>query len=346
VKFIELNSDQLREYVNTRQRYEAWREAAARVRTFRGSMVWSETKGHEYLMRAAYDKHGRRRQSSLGVRGRETEKIKAEYERGREAARSRLAELEPVLMRQAAINRAVGLGRVPRLGAKIIRALDEHRLLGSGLRVLGTFSLYAYEAVAGVQIDPSVSTTEDIDLLLDARGGVSLAATEEFESKSLIRILRRIDKSFERSGQAFRAVNRDGFLVDLIKPLPNPPWSKEADRIGGDPEDLAAVEIEGLAWHESAPPFEASAIDERGEPLRIVTTDPRVFAAHKYWLSQRSDREPFKRRRDREQAEVVASLVALHLAHLPFEEDALRMLPRDLVDQVRPLFTRPDQREL
>ena len=340
--FLELNPDQRRETVNTQQRYQAWREAAAHVHANRGSMVWSTTKGRDYLMRSAYDKQGRRRQTSLGLRNTETEKIKADFERSRDEAAARLEQLEIVLARQAAVNRALALGRVPLLGAKIIRALDAQGLLGAGVRVLGTYALYAYEAVAGVWIDASLTTTDDIDLLLDARGGFSVAATDEVEPTSLLRILRRVDKSFARSNQEFRAVNRDGFLVDLIKPLRNPPWTNEPARVGGDPDDLAAVEIAGLAWHESAPPFESTAIDERGEPLRMVTSDPRIFAAHKFWLSSRPDREPIKRRRDRDQAAAVAALVATYMPHLPFEAGDLQMLPRDLIDQVRPLFARRD----
>lgn len=183
-----------------------------------------------------------------------------------------------------------------------------------------------------------MTTTEDIDLLLDARGGLTMSATDDFETNSLLQIRQRVDKSFVRSSQEFRAVNRDGFLVDLIKPLRNPPWREEPSRLGADRDDLAAVEILGLAWHESAPPFEATAIDERGEPLRLVTSDPRVFAAHKFWLSNRLDREQIKRRRDREQAMVVAALVAEFMPHLPFKGDELRMLPKDLVDQVKALF--------
>jgi hypothetical protein len=342
--FIELNSDQRREMVNARQRYQAWREAAAQVRAHRGSMVWSNTKGRDYLIRAAYDKHARRRQSSLGLRSPETERIKAEFERARDQAAERLEQLGPVLARQAAVNRALGLGRVPLLGARIIRALDASGLLGAGIRILGNYGLYAYEAVAGVQIDPGLTTTEDIDLLLDARGRVSIITPEDFEPASLMRILRRVDRSFVRSSQNFRAVNRDGFLVDLIKPLRNPPWTSEPAKVGDDPDDLAAVEITGLAWHESAPPFDSTAIDERGEPLRIVTSDPRIFVAHKHWMSKRPDREPVKRLRDREQAGAVAALVAAYLPHLPFVEDELRMLPRDLVEETKPLFEPPGRR--
>ncbi len=64
------------------------------------------------------------------------------------------------------------------------------------------------------------------------------------------------------------------------------------------------MENGGRAWLESAPPFEAPAIDERGEPLRIVTVDPRIFAIHK----------------------------------LVVERDELRMLPAALVEEARPMF--------
>jgi hypothetical protein len=93
-----------------------------------------------------------------------------------------------------------------------------------------------------------------------------------------------------------------------------------------------AAEIEGLAWHENAPSFEAVAIDERGEPLRIVATDPRVWAALKLWLSNRKDREPLKRRHDEAQARIVARLVVQYMPHLPFASEELRMLPKDVVD--------------
>jgi Nucleotidyltransferase len=155
---------------------------------------------------------------------------------------------------------------------------------------------------------------------------------------SLLHLLRRIDRSFERSKQTFRAVNDEGYLVDLIKPLSSPPWKNENKRPGADADDLTAAEIEGLAWHESAPSFEAVAIDEKGEPCRIVTTDPRVWTAHKLWLSKREDREPLQRRRDAAQAKTIGRLVAEYMPHLPYAADALRMLPKVVFEDAAPLF--------
>ncbi len=340
IEFKELNGDQRREAVNTRQRYAAYREAGERAKGYRGSMIWSEIKGREYLIRSHYDKSGIRRQTSLGPRSKDTEAIKLEYDRGRSQAQERLENLNAALARQSAINRAIGLGRVPLIGAKIIRALDQAEMLGSGIRVLGTNAIYAYEAAAGVYVDPGLTSTEDIDLLFDARGGLTFAANEDASHPSLLHLLQKIDRSFVRSKQTFRAANDDGYLVDLIKPLRNPPWVDEGSRVGADADDLLAAEIEGLAWHESAPSFESIAIDEKGEPCRIVTTDPRIWVAHKLWLSKRQDREPVKRRRDEAQARTIGRLVAEYLRHLPYVPEPLEMLPKAVFEDAAPLFTK------
>lgn len=336
--FQELDNDQRREKVNSDQRFAAWTAAKARASSYRGSLVWQEVKGWDYLARSYYDGSGHRRQKSEGRRGPETEQMKADWERARAEARERLATMRQVMDRQAAVNRAVNLGRVPLLGAKIIRAIDDAGLLGNGIRVVGTNAIYAYEAAAGIFVDPGITTTLDIDLLLDARTSLRITALGDVPERSLIGLLKQVDKSFERSAQSFRAVNKEGYFVDLIKPERNPPWHEERERIGESKDDLEAVPIGGLAWHDSAPVFEAVAIDERGGPLRMVTSDPRVFVAHKLWMSKQPGREPPKRRRDAAQAAAVAQIVARYLTHLPYDASELRMIPRTLFEDARILF--------
>jgi hypothetical protein len=244
----------------------------------------------ERLVRSSYDKAGLRKKSSLGARSPDSEKKKADFEARRSSAEDRLKNLRETMYRQAAMNRALGLGRVPLIGARIMRALDGFGMLGTGIRILGTNAIHAYEASSGVRIDPGLATTEDIDLLFDARGALTFVADEEVPESSLLKILQRVDTSFERTKQTFRAVSRDGYLVDLIKPMLNPPWKKAPDKVGTDPDDLNAIQIEGLDWLQNSPVFEAVAIDEKGEPTRIVAPDPRVWAAHKLWLSNRANR--------------------------------------------------------
>ncbi len=336
--FQELNNDQRREKVNSDQRFAAWRDAKARAESYRGSLVWQEVKGEQYLVRSHYDASGNRRQKSEGRRSPEMERKKADWERARVEAKDRFKSMREVMIRQAAINRAVKLGRVPLVGARIIRSLDEAGLLGNGIRIVGTNAIYAYEAVAGVMVDPDITTTLDIDLLLDARVSLRMVASEDVPERALIELLRKVDKTFERASQTFRAVNSEGYLVDLIKPQRNPPWQNERVQIGDAEDELAAVPINGLVWLENAPPFEAIAIDEKGAPVRIVTSDPRVFAAHKLWMSRQSDRDPTKRRRDTAQASAVAKIVSRYLQYLPFDSSDMRMLPRDVFEVAKPLF--------
>ena len=340
--FSELNNDQRREFVNTQQRFMAWQDARDRVQATRGSMVWQTKKGADYLMRSYYEKSGRRAQKSLGVRSDATENMKAEFDRGREEAKSRFKSIDTVLRRQSAINRAVSLGRVPRTSANIIRALDQAGALGTGIRVVGTNAIYAYEASAGVMVDASITTTGDIDLLFDSRKSLRLVATDEVSEQSLLDLLTSVDKTFVKTRQSYRAQNADGYLVDLIKPMRNPPWKKDRDRVSAAAaDDLDASEIEGLVWLENAPSFEAVAIDERGYPLRIVATDPRVWAIHKHWVAKRVDRDPLKKQRDTAQARTVGAMVALHMPQLGFETDELRMLPKDVVEAAEHLFIGP-----
>ncbi len=338
-RFQSLDGDQRRETVNTRQRFDLYREARARADGYRGSMVFATVNGGDYLLRSFYDpKTGLRRQTSLGPRNPEAERTKAEFDAGRGEAEARLAAARDAVERQAGVNRALGLGRVPLLAARIVRALDAAGLLGRGLRVVGTHALYAYEAAAGLRFAPDVTATEDIDLLLDARASIVLQAGEDLPERSLMGLLRRVDRSFERGPQTFRAANRDGFLVDLVRPMRHPPWREERSGVADPTTDLDAVQIEGLIWSESAPAMTATAIDARGFPLRIMAPDPRAFAVHKLWMSRRADRDPLKTPRDAAQARAVASLVARHLPHLPFRPEELRSFPRDVVAAAAPLF--------
>jgi hypothetical protein len=325
--FVELDNDQRRELINTRQRFQTWREAILRERGYRGSMVWDEVQAKEYLMRSFYDEYGRRRQKSLGRRNIETEKIKEKFENERTKAREERKRLDDALNRQAAINRALGLGRVPLTAARILRSFDRKGLLGHSLRVVGTNALYAYEAACGVLISPGLTTTDDIDLLYDARVRLRLLADAEISTSDAIGILKSADKSFRRTRQAYRATNDEGYVVDLIAPLRTPPW-KDTKKADVDSEAMEATSIEGLVWLENAPSFEQMALDEKGFPLRIVTVDPRAFAVHKHWVSSRIDRDPLKKARDRAQAEMVSQLLLEYLPQFDFTMENLTMIPR------------------
>lgn len=326
-----LSHDQRRMLVDTRQLWGAFREARRRLDGYAGSMVWQEAKGGQYLVRRRKEDDGRRSVRSLGPRSPEAERLHAEFHSGREAAREAQRGLAERIGRQARLNVAADLGRVPGLVARLLRRLDREGLLGRNLLVAGTNAIYAYEAAAGVRVGTELLATLDVDILLDARARLRLTA-EGDAPRGVLQILRLVDRSFAPMGGCeFCAVNRDGFQVDLIKPEPHPSWKEEADGVGEG--DLKAAPIRNMRWIANAPRFEAVAIGEDGAPVPMVCPDPRAFALCKLWMgTQDATRDPVKRPRDVAQAEAVAAMVRGHMPGLPFRPEHLTSFPREAID--------------
>ena len=330
----ELSSDQLRTIIDARQLFEAWAEVLERARSFRGGMHWKTVAGKQYLFRTQ-DRRGNGR--SLGPRSRETERTFEQFKRNKTETRAREASLRRRIAEHARFCRAARVARVPRLTVALARQLWRAGL-DDAVMIVGTNALYAYEAACGIQILSSGRLeTQDVDLLLDSRRNLELIVGE-VRREGLIGVLRKIDKSFTIMGrQNFRAVNDRGFMVDLIRPMPKPPWKKQADTVGRS-HDLKAADIEHLDWYLSAPKFRQIVIGEDGFPAPFTVPDPRVFALHKLWLSKRGVRDPQKRPKDREQAFLVAELVTRYLPQFKFSKPELRMVPREvaqLADELR-----------
>ena len=130
-------------------------------------------------------------------------------------------------------------------------------------------------------------------------------------------------------------------MVDLIEPMPKlPTRSRQGAKLGPN-DELIAAEVEGLEWLQNAPQIDTILLDEKGFPLRMATPDPRAFALHKLWLSERRDRDPLKAFRDLQQARAVAQLVATYLPALSFEDDDLSALPAALRVRAAELLTDP-----
>jgi hypothetical protein len=321
-----LTAEQRRQLIDAQQAYEAWRLAKAdKSRRFPGSMRWASRGGKEYLLRKIA-----KSERSLGPRTHETEAAHAAFLRGRAENDDRLVGLSDRLDKLAPVNVAMGLGRMPTIAARILRTCDEHGLLGEQLIVVGTNALFAYEAQAGVQIESGLVATADMDLLYDARRHISLAVNR-LGADGLIGLLKKVDESFAPARpRGFRAANRDGYLVDLIRPEAKDVFRDRLPAALSDlPEDLEGAAIFGLAWLINSPRIEAVPIDERGYPVRLVAIDPRAFALHKAWIARREDREPVKAARDLEQAKAAASIATRYLKK-GFDSPELLSLPRAL----------------
>lgn len=302
--YSDLNPRSVRERVDAGQVWTAWLEAEQRRRhSFLGFLDWEERSGREYL-------YSRKRGvvKSLGRRSPETERIRDAFHEGRAENASRLTDLSEEMNRQAAVLRALGLGRLPVPAARILRAV---RLAApdATVRVVGTNAIYAYEAMAGVMFDPASTATGDIDILVDDRNRLKLV-TDGNEQPSLIGLIQReVDMSFQAGGaRDYRLTNNAGYMVEFIRPEPNPVYRQMP---GAAP--LAEGDV---------------------EPAPMRAADPRFWAAHKLWLAEREDRDPEKKIRDRQQGQVVLDLIATKLPQFRLDEAFMNMMPGEL----RPLL--------
>lgn len=323
----ELDGNQTRQLIDCQQVYVAARSAEREYADrYKGSMAWKTVGENIYLYRKRDGIW-----KSLGPKSDETAKIYAQFHAGRDELKAKCKSLQDKLRLMAPVNKAMRIGRVPWMSAKILRRIESLNVLGNGLMVVGTHALYAYELLGGVHFGQDAVATMDIDLLYDARGRLKLFSLE-LQKNGLIGVLSGVDSSFEPlRADSFRAANKDGFMVDLITPLTrNPSTRSFKSRIGDDMNDLKAVEIEGLKWLENCPAITECAIDEKGYPLTITAPDPRAFVCHKIWLSQRMDRDPKKKRRDLLQAREITKMLNKYLPHLQFDDPSLNALPVDV----------------
>jgi hypothetical protein len=62
----------------------------------------------------------------------------------------------------------------------------------------------------------------------------------------------------------------------------------------------------------------------------MIVPDPRALALHKLWLSQRQDREPAAKERDRRQAAALAELILRYLPQYHFFSAELQLFPAEV----------------
>jgi hypothetical protein len=310
--------------VESSQLLEAWRQARSAAMNFRGGMKWVKSGGYEYLVRLT-DSRGNGK--SLGKRDADTEDIHRLFVEGRTAAIERYDALSARLKEQSKLNKAVGLGRLPRAVAIILSALDD-RAAALDFRVVGTHALFAYETMAGVFCTQELLASGDVDLLYDPRKKISLVASK-LDGRGLLGLLQSVDKTFAPiTSGGFRAVNNDGFMVDLITPVQD----MRSERVSFADGDLVASEVPGLQWLCNAPSVQSTVIAESGVPLIINVPDPRAFAIHKAWLSDQPDRNPVKKPRDLAQAVMMLDMLRQYLPLFPLEQEHLRYLPKELIN--------------
>lgn len=326
----DLSNEQRRQLIDVAQVFGTYRDADRQLRqSYRGTMRWQKSKGHEYLVRFTHQ-GARRVGKSEGLRSPETEKLESEYMAARTRLRQRVAKTSARLGEMARVNKALRLNRLPPTATRIVRELDRAGLMGGPLFVVGTNAMFAYEMMAGVLLSSELLATGDIDLLWDDRQTMSLVLEPEVETQGIIGLLRKADKTFRPTGpRSFRAANDDGYLVDLIKPEDRDMRRPGPAKLGTPADDLYGVGIHGLHWLINAPKVSETVIGHDGFPLVMSCIDPRAFALHKLWVSRRDDRDPKHKPRDARAAALVAALCLSHL-NVSFASKDLTALPAEL----------------
>ncbi len=329
-EIIDIDGESIRDSVDAKDRFELFRQARLQAQhSYGGSMKFERRGEYEYLIRRPY---GRTTRNSLGRRGPETEQILRDFVAGKAQSEEQVLSLRRQLEERAPILRARGLGRVPLIAARILRKLDDLGWLGTSLIVLGTNALFAYESRAAVRVEPGLLAAGGVNVLHDVRRRLDVSGS--LSKKGLLAILQSVDRSFRpATKRALSAVNKDGYVVNLIEPrVLGPNMSEEQAGQIVHPADPTSAQVDSGGCLFGVQEFEATVFDQRGLPLRIVTVDPRVFAMQKKWIVENDpSHDPARRVRDLLQARVAAAIATRHLG-LSFDDPALSALPRSFRD--------------
>lgn len=318
--FVEFNSDQNRLLVDAANQYEQWRIAKQANNHFAGMwMTYREKNGREYLTSGRSNGVS---QKSHGVRSIETDKQLEAFHNDKANSKAALDVIQERLGQRAPQLKALRLGRILAPFAQVVREYDVHALLESHLLVGGTHAITAYEVLAGRFFDSSLTATEDLDFIWHggAKGGELIV---KIGNPALLKHLKTVDSSYTvNTERTFQARNSKGLVIDFI--------SDDGGAEVAPKEFLKPIALPGQEWLIGSDSLSVVAIDTSGLPVRLVVPDPRIYALHKAWVSERADRTALKKGKDMSQAVAVASLVKRFLPQYPFNEEFLSRLGVEL----------------
>jgi hypothetical protein len=309
---LELDENALRQYINAKSVFTALEEAKKNSADVRGGMLWKTQNGTDYLIRTTT----RRGQKSLGPRSEHNEDIYREFTERKQRVEKRVADLRGELERHRKMNKIFHVGRAPEILVAILNKLSTSGL-ADYFTVIGTHSLYAYEAAAGIRfgVDEALET-KDIDLLWDTRKRLSFISQMDLLGISFLGLLQQVDATFElRTDQLCTAVNNHGFEVDVIRRE-----AKDGDphplKLTDNEDEFYAVQAKKAGILLNGEKFSAVIVSGTGRMARINTISPVVFAKFKRWMAGQDNRDPLKRNRDVLQAELVEQMVIEYFPNL------------------------------
>jgi hypothetical protein len=305
MRYLPLPDNAARQAIDSNTVFEEHRRVRREALRYEGGMYWKRQGDYEYLVRTRKDG----RQLRIGPRAEQTEEAYRAFLNGKRAIEQRLDSLRQALVESQRLNKALKVGRTPRVVVDVLNVIDDAGL-SEHFTVVGTHALYAYETAAGVRIVADALATQDVDLLWDARKRVQFVTDLQRLDSSMLRVLQRADPSFVRKeGQNESAINAKGFEVDFLRRM-----AVQGDvhpfRFSDDEDDLWPVQAMRASVLTDAPRFEHVVVASTGHMACMRTIAPTVFVEFKRWMAtEASSRAAPKRRRDQRQADIVQALL-------------------------------------
>ncbi len=270
----DLNASQRQHLAHTEALWASWK-TAMRNRAAMGTLAWKPTKGGDYLIHSYDDPtSGARKTVALGLRSASTTYRMTVFEKERESARQYLDGITQQLNEQARLNRAAGLGRIPKAAAAILRRFERDRL---DFLTDHSAALLAYETLAGVSIQPKLLANASFNPA-DEIGKTLYLLPRASSAAALHSALRGVDRSFMPHEGGRQAINIEAYCVHLH-----------------DTIDCAA-------------PVTALCIGEDGLPVAIPALPPHQFLLRADQLAKQAD-TPADRAWYEESAELVRAIL-------------------------------------
>lgn len=309
---LTFNPEQLRVLANLNQHYDSWLAAARGLDE--GRLYWKAIGGREYLYRVSAR---RGIDTSLGPRDAGTEARYAGYE----VLRATHKESGATLRTDGALYRALKLPMVAPFAGDVLRELDLRRMLGTGMLVVGTVALAAYEIEAGQRLPAGFDATDDFDL---AWAHPVFGGPQPEPPNALLDVLKSIDATYTlNTEREFQIRNAKGNEVELVLPasLSND-WAPQ--------QRLRPIPLPEQDWLLFGDQVSHVVCDLEGKAARLVVPDPRWFGLHKLWLSRKPGRNVLKVTKDLGQGLALLDLTATRMPRFPFDRAFEERLPAEL----------------
>jgi len=307
--------EQARCVANLAQQYDVWIEADSALAALPYNLVRKEVKGRSYLYELV-DRLGNGK--SLGPFDADAERKLADYQARKAQLKARVQGTSRTLETTARMYRALRLPLIDSPAGDILRAIDRRDFLGRRVMVVGTNAIPVYFMEANAFIVDMPDQTADFDLAWSS-------AEPAEDDELLFSILKDVDPTYTvNSERPFQARNAQAYEVELLVAPSKKDTLNRRER-------LRPVALPEQEWLLRGRPVEHVVVTRDLKSARIIAPDPRWFALHKLWMSEKPRRNPQKKPKDRKQGSLLLHAITLAMPHYPLDDAFISELPPELL---------------